>query len=447
MTLTGDSALKKFMITMSNYWIVFGVVSTLIVCLVLEVSILSVSGFSTRPNPSTDIPIFTALSVFSIIAQLTIMNFVYTRNVPFQRSILRIMHMAMVFTQLAIIVILVIILFEVNFMSSYYLIHLDLVFMISSVTAIAVMGVLSYKFITWFRLDKSKITFAYLIACLSLSLNAIIGILYVSDQLSYASDVIEPRPYGGFLMHGHYSSWSVPYTICFSLTFVLFWIGTVLLLNSYRKRLGTIKFWIIMLVPLLYFLSQFQPLVTCMLLNYSYGNPVFTNIIYVLMLEVSTPVGGILFGIAFMLAAHKIQNSRVKGYLVISGIGLLLLLISYRPQEIITGPFPPFGLLSVSFIGMSSYLVFFGIYSSAISVSQDSNLRKSIRKSVEAEVNFIGTIASAEMTNTITERVLRKVKAVSDRIPQDTGIATSLTDVEIKEYVATVINETRNRKR
>jgi hypothetical protein len=96
---------------------------------------------------------------------------------------------------------------------------------------------------------------------------------------------------------------------------------------------------------------------------------------------------------------------------------------------------------------MSSYLVFFGIYSSAISVSQDSNLRKSIRKSVEAEVNFIGNIASAEMTNTITERVLRKVKAVSDRIPQDTGIATSLTDIEIKEYVAEVINETRNRKR
>jgi hypothetical protein len=114
MTLTDDSTLKKIMKMMSNYWIVFGEVSTLIVCLVLVVSILSVSGFSTRPNPSTDIPIFTALSVFSIIAQLTILNFVYTRNVPFQRSILRIMYMAMVLTQLAIIIILVIILFEGN---------------------------------------------------------------------------------------------------------------------------------------------------------------------------------------------------------------------------------------------------------------------------------------------------------------------------------------------
>ena len=436
-----------FIKIMSNYWTVFGVVSALIVCLVLEVSIVNVSGFSNQRNSATDIQIFSALGVLSIISQLIILNFVRARNLPFEKSILRIMYKAMVLTQLAIIVILVIILIEINFTLSYYLIHLELVFMISSVTAVAVMGLLSYKFVTWLKLNKSWTTFAYLLASLSLSINAIIGMIYVSDQLSYVSDVIQPSPYGGFMMHSHTSSLAVLYTISSGVTFVLFWLGTVLLLQSYRKRLGTIKFWIIMLVPLLYFLSQFQPLVTSMLLDYSSGNPMLFSIVYVLMLEVSTPIGGILFGLAFMLVARKIQNAKVKGYLVISGIGLLLLLISYRPQEIITGPFPPFGLLSASFMGLSSYLVFFGIYSSAISVSQDSKLRASIRKSVEAEVNFIGNIASAEMTHTVTERVLRKVKAVSEMIPRDTGIATSLTDIEIKDYVAEVINETKNRKR
>ena len=447
MALTGDPARRmKLMKMMSNYWTVFGVVSVLVICLVLEVSIVNVSGFSNQSSSATDIQIFSALGVLSIISQLIILNFIRTRNLPFERSILRIMYKVMVLTQLAIIVILVIILIEINFTVSYYLIHLELVFMISSVTAIAVMGLLSYKFVTWLRLNKSWTTFAYLFASLSLSINAIIGIIYVSDQLSYVSDVIQPSPYGGFMMHSHTSSLAVLYTISSGVTFVLFWLGTVLLLQSYRKRLGTIKFWIIMLVPLLYFLSQFQPLVTGILFDYSSGNPMLFSIVYVLMVEVSTPIGGILFGLAFMLVARKIQNAKVKGYIVISGIGLLLLLISYRPQEIITGPFPPFGLLSASFMGLSSYLVFFGIYSSAISVSQDSKLRASIRKSVEAEVNFIGNIASAEMTHTVTERVLRKVRAVSEMIPQDTGIATSLTDIEIKDYVAEVINETKNRK-
>ena len=451
MTLTGESTLKaRFMKTLSNYWTVFGVVSVLTVCLVLEVSIVNVSGFSNPHNSANDIPIYSALSVFSIVAQLIILNFVYTRKIPFERSILMVTYKAMVLTQLAIIIILVTILVEINFTLSYRLIHLELIFMISSVTAVAVMSLLSYKFITWLRLDKSRITFAYLLASISLSVNTIIGMIFVSNQLSYVSDIIQPSLYGVYLLHNTYtytSSLAILYTISSGVTFVLFWLGTVLLLQSYRKRLGTIKFWIIMIVALLYFLSQFQPLVTGVLLDYSYGNPTLYSIVYVLMLEVSTPIGGLLFGLAFMLVALRIQNAKVKGYLVISGIGLLLLLISYRPQEIITGPFPPFGLLSASFMGLSSYLVFFGIYSSAISVSQDSNMRKSIRKSVESEVKFIGNIASAEMTNTITERVLRKVKAVSDSIPEDTGIATSLTDIEIKEYVAEVIKETRNRKR
>jgi len=447
MTLTGDSTLRMNIMKMiSNYWTVFGVVSALVICLVLEVSIVNVSGFSNPHNSATDIPIFSVLGVLSIVSQFVILNFVYTRNVPFERPVLRIMYMTMVSTQLAIIIILTIILVEINFTHSYYLIHLELVFMISSVTAVGVMGLLSYKFITWLKLNKSWITFIYLLASLSLSINAVIGIIYVADQLSYVSDVIQPGPYGGFIMHSHYSSLADLYTISSGVTFVLFWLGTVLLLQSYRKRLGTIKFWIIMLVPLLYFLSQFQPVVTSMLFDYSSGNPMLFSIVYVLMLEVSTPIGGLLFGLAFILVARKIQNTKVKGYLVISGIGLLLLLISYRPQEIITGPFPPFGLLSASFMGLSSYLVFFGIYSSAISVSQDSKLRASIRKSVETEVNFIGNIASAEMTHTITERVLRKVKAVSEMIPRDTGIATSLTDIEVKDYVAEVINETRIRK-
>ncbi len=193
---------NEFMKMMSNYWTVFGVISALVVCLVLEVSIVSVSGFSNPHNSATDIPIYSALSVFSIIAQLIILNFVYTRNVPFEKSILRIMYKAMVLTQLAIIIIiLLIILIEINFALSYYLVHLELVFMISSVTAVAVMGLLSYKFITWLRLNKSRITFAYLLASLSLSINAIIGMIYVSDQLSYVSDIIQPSQYGSFIMH------------------------------------------------------------------------------------------------------------------------------------------------------------------------------------------------------------------------------------------------------
>jgi len=426
---------------MSNYWAVFTVVSALIICLILEVSIVNVSGFSNPHNSATDIPIFSVLGIFNIISQLIILNFVHTKNVPYEKSILRIMYKAMVLTQLAIIIILVIILIEINFTLSYYLVHLELVFMVSSVTAVGVMCLLSYKFITWLRLNKSRITIAYLFASLSLSINAIIGMIYVSDQFNYVADVIQPKPYGGFILHSHYSSLADLYTIFSGVTFVLFWLGTVLLLQNYRKRLGAIKFWIIMLVPLLYFLSQFQPLLTSMLFDYTSGNPMLFSTVYVLMLEVSAPVGGILFGLAFMIVARKIQNAKVKGYLVISGIGLLLLLISYRHQEIITGPFPPFGLLSASFMGLASFLVFIGIYSAATSVSQDSVLRQSIRKVAFQEASFLEAIGTAEIDQEIERRAVTVAKEQQGALTQQTGILSSLTESDMKQYVSEVLKE------
>ena len=44
------------------------------------------SGFSTPHNSATDIPIFSALSVLSIISQLIILNFVRAKSVPFEKS-------------------------------------------------------------------------------------------------------------------------------------------------------------------------------------------------------------------------------------------------------------------------------------------------------------------------------------------------------------------------
>lgn len=72
----------------------------------------------------------------------------------------------------------------------------------------------------------------------------------------------------------------------------------------------------------------------------------------------------------------------VRNYMVISAYGLVLLFASNQAIVLVTAPYPPFGLASASFVGLSSYLVVAGVYSSAISVSLDLALRRTIRKSV-----------------------------------------------------------------
>ena len=50
------------------------------------------------------------------------------------------------------------------------------------------------------------------------------------------------------------------------------------------------------------------------------------------------------------------------------------------------------------------------------------------------------------MTHTLTESVLSRVKSLTEVISLDTDVAISLTDREIRDYVAEVINETKSRR-
>lgn len=77
----------------------------------------------------------------------------------------------------------------------------------------------------------------------------------------------------------------------------------------------------------------------------------------------SKTIGGILFGIAFWAAARNLgHKSIVKDYMTIPACGLVLLFVSNQGILLIGDvPYPPFGLVTVSFIGLSSYMVLVGI--------------------------------------------------------------------------------------
>jgi len=288
----------------------------------------------------------------------------------------------------------------------------------------------------------------YLIASLFISVSAIAGVAYLLDQLFYQPDVIYPKTYGDYLTHIEIGNSSLVYvyTISSAIAFVSLWTGTVFLLQSYRKKLGRWKYWILMSIPLLYFLSQFQPVVLNFLLSYVSDDPMLFNLVYIIIMNASRPIGGVLFGLAFILVARKLQNREVKGYLVITGIGFLLLLVSYEAQALITAPFPPLGLLSGSYFGLAAYFIFIGLYSSAVSISQDARLRSSIRRSIESEVRFLGNIGEAEMDHRILDKVLTTSKRFSEVVPEETGVWSSLSDEEIKEYIQEVLAETHRKK-
>ena len=82
-------------------------------------------------------------------------------------------------------------------------------------------------------------------------------------------------------------------------------------------------------------------------------------------------------------------------------------------------------------IGLSSYLLLIGIYSSVISVAEDSKLRQSIRNYAIKESRLLDSIGTAEMQREIEKRVIALTKQNQDKMAEETGIQSSLTEEDM----------------
>ena len=82
-----------------------------------------------------------------------------------------------------------------------------------------------------------------------------------------------------------------------------------------------------------------------------------------------------------------------------------------------------------------------GIYYSAISASQDTALRRSIRKSVEQQINLVDVIGKAEVMNAVTKNAMKVYAKDSMEAGFEYETETQLNEQEIEEYVEQVMTE------
>ena len=232
------------------------------------------------------------------------------------------------------------------------------------------------------------------------------------------------------------------------ISFILTWTATILLLHHYSHKFGKIKYWIIVSAPLIFFLSQFLPLFPNLfdiLLN---EDPVFYSIILTLIFTWSKIAGGIFFGIAFWLISKNLGHDNIlKDYLNMSAYGFIFLFISNQAIVLVIGPYPPFGLITIAYTGLSSYLILVGIYSSVLSVSQDTRLRQSIRRLAKSETKLLDNISTAQIEQDIQSRVIRMTRENQDLMLNETGIQPSLTDEDVKQYLHEVLTEIHKTKK
>ena len=222
-----------------------------------------------------------------------------------------------------------------------------------------------------------------------------------------------------------------------SAAYILTWIGTVKMLYPYIKKLGKIKFWTIMGVAMVYYLSIF-PLFVLGYFTPSENVDAMTNI---LIFSLAGLLSGIIFGAAFYSVARTLRKgSDLRNHMIVAAYGFVLFYIAGSASAS-QAAYPPFGIVSVSFIGLSCYLIYAGLYSSAVTVSQDTTLRLSIKKSITDQAKFLHGMGSAHMEQELQSTVMEIAKKHSDVLTEKTGVESSMTESDIKEYMAMVMEE------
>jgi hypothetical protein len=101
----------------------------------------------------------------------------------------------------------------------------------------------------------------------------------------------------------------------------------------------------------------------------------------------------------------------------------------------------PFGVLSASFFAFGAYLFFSGIYSSAISIASDLRLRQTIRQSLLDKSKLLDNIGMADINRELEKQTVDMVKRHEETMKKEIGIESSISEVEVKNYVEEVMAE------
>ena len=171
------------------------------------------------------------------------------------------------------------------------------------------------------------------------------------------------------------------------------------------------------------------------------------GIFYTLFVSYSKPIGGIFFGFAFFMAARKIRVTPLKDYLVLAGLGLIFFFTANQAIVLNNLTYPPFGVAASSLLGLASFLVFLGIYGSALSFAQDTSIRRQVRDSASNEFRLMDRIGMSEVQEQISKRVTVITKNLTREMETETGIEPSLKDEEVQNYISEVINELKGHRK
>lgn len=300
--------------------------------------------------------------------------------------------------QYLLIGIMIIVVLQIVLSSQYFSSLLSAATAISYGLATYLMTWLAYRFFRWYVKKRSLVLLIYGLAAAAFAVNAADSIILNDVDISRKAAMITPN-----LDVTFETNFELPNPMFFVTTvqatsliayFALTWGGTVLLLHHNIKRIGRLKFWALVIPPILFMLGSY--VATYQTIN---PPPEIDTPFLPLIIAVSCVIAAsVFFGLGFFSVARSLQGY-LRNYMLITGCGFILL-FNAAMAPLLQAGYPPFGLVSVSFIGLTSFMVVTGLYRSAVSIAEDVSLRRSVRKSME-KLGLLDSMGQSQVTEQI----------------------------------------------
>ena len=362
----------------------------------------------------------------------------------------------------ALLVIFGAIIVEMVLFSQYSTYLLILLLLISAV-AILFFGFRTYKFLSWFNLSGNKrhniMILAFAVSSMLLCISTTVAIALDIKQLVVSRPPsIDPNyPASNSMAHRqltsieliiHLYGFLVPQVTAIAIAEI---VGVAFFLRYFKDQIGRATFWtLIILPPVLFLTGVFGP----QFLKSTGSEFVYMESQFLIFRVIGTAgwvAADFVIAYAFILVAktlgRQITSSRNKiiNYLIIAALATIL--ISPTTNNWITNnSYPPFGAIQRAFLVLASFLFSIGIYSVALSVAQDSELRHLARKYVK-EYALLDTLGNAQENAEIMRKLVKLIHQHADAMEKETAVQSPMLDInEVREYIDLIIKETRGKK-
>ena len=419
---------------------------------IVDTSIAYVADFLVEFNSSlSGIVLFISLVIIYMISNFAVIKYIESRtdSVRTKSKSVKILHFAVRIVQYVLLTTVGLVTIWILLFSQYLTDTLSITTFISNSASALLLGWFAYRFMLWFLSNKKSVVMllyalSFLILSFSESMVAV-GDTYLliekDDVISRDSEVT----FYDFEEGTFFATFYDYYDYIDISAFLLMLGATSILLYSYSTKIRGIKLIIIVGLPLLSYISGY--LDTLNIYDTDTNPDLFS---YYVFQSLSTMSAGILFAISVWIVVRNMSDTTIKNFMITTAYGFILFYIT-NSASVTVAPYPPFGLISLSFLPLATYLILIGIYSSAFSLSQNISLRASIRNLASQNSNLLHNIGTSQMDiqlKNIITKFKDKILEEESNMKEQTGISANMEADEMEEYVKHVIKElVENRER